>query len=919
MKKMIILCLTLTLWLGFSAEGWGQTTLTAADLAVIGMDTGSEDFSFVAFVNLDANTQIYFTDEEADGDYSIGTGEGTVLYTAPTGGVLAGTVITYVGNSTNFTITSDGVITLGNSGDGLIAYQGSSVGTVTTFLHAIGENSSLIGTFPVGFTNYMTFGNDDGEYDGTRTGTATALMTSINNSSNWTVSGSGVIPFNTSAFTISSGSSNSITTGAVSTAPFCITASTGASGTVAYTSSGSFTGTFTAQLSDASGSFASPTSIGTGTSPISITIPAGTASGTGYKIRVVNSDPATTGSESSTFAVIYNPYPVTSLIATPTSGQISLSWTNPVGCFDKVIVIGKEGSAVNSDYASANLNGLADGGDFTAGNGDWSARSDENDMTDLTALGVDNEDYLLYNGTGNTVTITGLSNGVTYHFRVLVVKDAGAGSLWSTGADGSSTPAVLPSLTEIILPQYIQGLSGTNNSRIPFVYRARLENLLPSTTYRYFNQIVISSDGAATNGAGNVIFAKTSGDFVRSTGPSMSTGGNYAEFTTDGTGAYTGWFVNEPTGNVRFAVGNDIYMRVMLNDGNAGTTVVTWLTTTSTIKVINFGTNSANTDGTGFRGTSSAPAKDFVFFYDNTSGTGRPLCSGLIESDGTSGGTAYPSFYQTDVDAINGAWGTIIPNVNANGIRRIERRLLSTGAIGDGTVTDADGVWESLIEALIDTRNPTGGSATPLVIPDDIAPLPVELTSFTAKVIGGKVNLNWATATEVNNYGFEVERSLSSHSSSLNGHSLPAEWEKVGFVAGSGNSNSVKEYSFTDSKLSAGKLAYRLKQIDNDGSFAYSKEVEVLNSKPSTYQLHQNFPNPFNPSTVISYQLPVSAQVSLKVYDVLGNEVASLVNLQQEAGSYNVTLDASTLASGTYIYRLIAGDYVAVKKMAVLK
>jgi len=154
---------------------------------------------------------------------------------------------------------------------------------------------------------------------------------------------------------------------------------------------------------------------------------------------------------------------------------------------------------------------------------------------------------------------------------------------------------------------------------------------------------------------------------------------------------------------------------------------------------------------------------------------------------------------------------------------------------------------------------------------------------------------------------------------------LPAEWEKIGFVAGSGNSNSLKEYSFADDFSNSAiqpfnhSIRYRLKQIDNDGTFVYSKEVEVLNSKPSTYQLSQNFPNPFNPSTVISYQLPVSAQVTLKVFDVLGNEVASLVNLQQEAGSYNVTLDASTLASGTYIYRLIAGDFVSTKKLVVLK
>jgi len=234
------------------------------------------------------------------------------------------------------------------------------------------------------------------------------------------------------------------------------------------------------------------------------------------------------------------------------------------------------------------------------------------------------------------------------------------------------------------------------------------------------------------------------------------------------------------------------------------------------------------------------------------------------------------------------------------------------GSTSDGQLSTS---WQSTAVASY-TFTPGAANTTPL---------PVELASFTAKVIGGKVNLNWSTSTEVNNYGFEIERSLSSHSSSLNGHLLPAEWEKIGFVAGSGNSNSLKEYSFADDFSNSAiqpfnhSIRYRLKQIDNDGTFVYSKEVEVLNSKPSTYQLSQNFPNPFNPSTVISYQLPVSSQVTLKVFDVLGNEVASLVNLQQEAGSYNVTLDASSLASGTYIYRLIAGDFVSTKKLVVLK
>lgn len=183
-----------------------QTTLAEGDMAIIGMDTVAEDFSFVAFVDMDAGTEIYFTDEEASGNYTIGTGEGTVLFTAPAGGIAAGTVITYAGNSSYFTTTSDGAMALGNSGDGLIAYQGTSVGSVTTFLHAVGEDSGDVGTFPDGFSNYILYGADDGEYDGTRTGDAATLMAAINNSANWTTSGSGVTPFTTTSFSISGGS-----------------------------------------------------------------------------------------------------------------------------------------------------------------------------------------------------------------------------------------------------------------------------------------------------------------------------------------------------------------------------------------------------------------------------------------------------------------------------------------------------------------------------------------------------------------------------------------------------------------------------------------------------------------------------------------------------------------------------------------
>ncbi|HPO54362.1 MAG TPA: T9SS type A sorting domain-containing protein [Ignavibacteriaceae bacterium] len=187
--------------------------------------------------------------------------------------------------------------------------------------------------------------------------------------------------------------------------------------------------------------------------------------------------------------------------------------------------------------------------------------------------------------------------------------------------------------------------------------------------------------------------------------------------------------------------------------------------------------------------------------------------------------------------------------------------------------------------------------------------LPVELTSFSAKQNGNNVTLNWKTATETNNFGFDVEKSADSKN-----------WNKIGFVQGSGNSNAPKDYSYTD-KISSlnGKFYYRLKQIDNDGTTSFSKVVEVESLKPATFGLSQNYPNPFNPSTVIRYQIPVDSRVSVKVYNVLGNVVTTLQNGFQTAGEYSVTLDGSNLASGVYFYKIEAGEFTATKKMLLTK
>ncbi len=206
----------------------------------------------------------------------------------------------------------------------------------------------------------------------------------------------------------------------------------------------------------------------------------------------------------------------------------------------------------------------------------------------------------------------------------------------------------------------------------------------------------------------------------------------------------------------------------------------------------------------------------------------------------------------------------------------------------------------------------------------NLKPLPVEITTFTAYNLGDKVELNWQTATEVNNYGFEVERAIPPLP--LQGGET-ATWQKIGFVKGSGNSNSPKHYSFVDqlnangnSNINGSDYEYRLKQIDINGKFAYSKTLNIK-YVPVQYKLLQNYPNPFNPSTTIEYELPKQSKVVLKIYDILGKELATLVDREQQAGKYSIQLSAERyhLASGVYFYRLTAGSISQVKKLMLLK
>ncbi|MBL1213940.1 MAG: T9SS type A sorting domain-containing protein [Ignavibacteriae bacterium] len=186
--------------------------------------------------------------------------------------------------------------------------------------------------------------------------------------------------------------------------------------------------------------------------------------------------------------------------------------------------------------------------------------------------------------------------------------------------------------------------------------------------------------------------------------------------------------------------------------------------------------------------------------------------------------------------------------------------------------------------------------------------IPVELTSFTAAASAEGILLNWSTATEVNNLGFDVERNTNS------------SWEKIGFKEGAGSTTNPVNYSFVDKDNLTGKVSYRLKQIDYDGTTEFSKVVEVtIDNVVKDFNLEQNYPNPFNPTTIIKFRSQKSEFATLKVFDALGSEVTTLVNKILPAGEHSFNFDASNLPSGIYYYKINAGDYSQTRKMMLLK
>jgi len=251
------------------------------------------------------------------------------------------------------------------------------------------------------------------------------------------------------------------------------------------------------------------------------------------------------------------------------------------------------------------------------------------------------------------------------------------------------------------------------------------------------------------------------------------------------------------------------------------------------------------------------------------------------------------------IDNFSNGWGHAVTSY----VMQANEGLKYTGGTTSGVTTAGNWSKETDAQSTPGWLNGTGQYT-----------LPVELNSFSASATNGStVNLTWETATEVNNYGFDVERSSGN-----------SDWQKIGFVAGAGNSNSPKNYSFTDNPSGGTSFSYRLKQIDVSGSFQYYDPVTVNLTLSKEPQLLQNSPNPFNPSTTIKFYIPNTSDVSIKIYDMLGREVTTLINEQATAGYHIIFWNGKdsrgeNVASGVYLYRLTAGNFSETKKMNLLK
>jgi len=416
-----------------------------------------------------------------------------------------------------------------------------------------------------------------------------------------------------------------------------------------------------------------------------------------------------------------------------------------------------------------------------------------------------------------------------------------------------------------------------------------------------------------------------SGTFTAGNGTVIFTGPSGTQTITNASGeTFNNLTVNKASGNVQLA--NNIAVNGTLTTTSGGVDLNGKTITLGTSATLSetagntvhgtsgsitttrtLGTNPGNVAGLGFDISTSTSLGSTTISRGHavyTSGSNSSILRNYTVTPTTDGSLNADVIFHYDLSELNGL---------------TESQLLIFGTTDGGTAwsTGATTVNTTSHYATVNAINNLTSWTWTLAASS--GPLPIELTSFLGTSQRLDAELTWKTATEVDNYGFEVERKPLPNSP-ITGEGTQG-WDKAGFVAGSGTSDSPKEYSFTDHNIAAGKYSYRLKQVDHAGAFKYSAEIEVaVGVAPKVFELSQNFPNPFNPATNIQFTVPKDGRTTLKIYNALGQEVATLFNGQAAAGIYHqVQFNASNLASGTYFARLDFNGKVQLKKMMLLK
>lgn len=509
---------------------------------------------------------------------------------------------------------------------------------------------------------------------------------------------------------------------------------------------------------------------------------------------------------------------------------------------------------------------------------------------------------VVFNTTGSgPVNVIGLTSGVTYTISVYEYDSAGAGThnyLTTTATNNpvtATTTGISSNLTQVNFtalsaPIYMGNGTAT---RTPTLYYARLSNLAPNTTYRYFTQAAAATDiGTSAAGAGNpVLFDYTVSPitYTYTASASLSAAGGYGKFTTDGDGSFQGTFGFVNTGNARFNAGNALIPSITLA-AEPATTAQFRFALNQTITVLTFNSSPGANNGSFIQGASLATAGNLVALWDNVNAAGRPLAMTLAENPTFGGGVVWGTSFIPGYSTTAGSWNTIIPNTNANGVRLIQQFDIVTGDV-TGCDSDADGTWPT---GNVVTADPVSGT-TPLQISVNDAPLnggncfnviPVRLEYINGfKATAGNA-LNWRLTCLSSSITMEVQRSADTRN-----------FRSIESITAS-QARCAEPFNYLDAAPLKGKNFYRLKMTDADGRVSYSPVVLVSNGE-SGLEFVGLYPSVVHDKTALSISSDRPAVIEIAITDMSGR-VISKNKHTVTAGSGLINIDCSKLAAGMY-------------------